>query len=113
MEKLQRLIGDGPVTAPVHNALLDVIDGLREHVDHLYGCLTDIAEWAEGVDGVPRLTFRQYECPRMTADEAAAVILAEQAKLTRALNDPKLRVWTRGVVALLVGALREHGREDR
>ena len=49
----------------------------------------------------------------MTAEEAADIILAEQAKLTRALNDPKLRVWTRAVAALMVGALREHGRDDR
>lgn len=61
----------------------------------------------------PAFTFRDVTCKipgTMTADEAADIILAEQAKLTRALNDPKLRVWTRGVVALMVGALREHGR---
>ena len=50
--------------------------------------------------------------PRMTAEDAADIILAEQDKLLAKLNDPKLRVWTRGVVALMVGALREHGREE-
>ena len=49
----------------------------------------------------------------MTADEAAAILLAEQDKLLAKLRDPKLAVWTRGVVALMVGALREHAREDR
>ena len=49
----------------------------------------------------------------MTPDEAADIILAQQDKLLATLKDPKLRVWTRGIVALMVGALREHGREDR
>ena len=44
--------------------------------------------------------------------DPADIILAEQDKLLAKLNDPKLRVWTRGVVALMVGALREHGREE-
>ena len=43
--------------------------------------------------------------------DAADIILAEQDKLLAKLKDEKLRVWTRGVVALLVGALREHGRD--
>ena len=135
MEKLQRLFGHGPVTAPIYNSLLDVIDihseAIEAHSDDLESLTSRVRrlERRSGRDGDELLAAleEQWGCripPKplrwrldkggiMTPADAADIILAQQDKLLATLKDEKLRVWTRGVVALLVGALREHGREDR
>jgi len=49
----------------------------------------------------------------MTAEEAVAIVEAERDKLMDRMSANRLRVWTHAVAAVLVAALREHGREDR
>ena len=127
MEKLMRLIGDGPVTAPIYNSLLGVIEALEARLgdaEHLLRCHTDNHQTTTFVGGNGGDLYAGGLFAKITAHERALrdtgflppdpaeVILAQRDKLMSILRDKGMRVWTQALTSIFVAALRDAGRDD-
>ena len=130
MEKLQRLFGHGPVTAPIYNSLLDVIDihseAIEAHADDLESLTSRVRRLERRSrrrkDDLLAALEEQWGCrirpeplrwPKtMTADEAVAIVVVEFEKMYAKAGDIHLCAWLERIRGEIIAALREHGRDD-